>query len=112
MSLQFNDIIHIFYPQIDNEYYSEYNAIIIAWTWLIDVCIDNDGKSFKQEIRALMSTNSGDVHRIANVIRRVILLKKSCYEHENYYTSVSEYATSSIDVLRNQHISTIEVVLL
>ena len=102
MSLQFNDIIHIFYPQIGNEYYSEYNAIIIAWTWLIDVCIDNDGKSFKQEIRALMSTNSGDVHRIANIIRRVISLKKSCYEHANYYISVSEYAQSSIDVLRNR----------
>jgi hypothetical protein len=30
-------------------------------------------------LRALLSTNSGDVHRIANIIRRVILLKKSCY---------------------------------
>jgi hypothetical protein len=102
MSLQFNDIIHIFYPQSGNQYYTEFNAIIIAWKWLIDVCIDNVGRSFKQEIRALLSTNSGDVHRIANIIRRVILLKKSCYEHENYYISVSEYAQSSIDVLRNQ----------
>lgn len=102
MSFAFNDIIHIFYPQIGNEYYTEYNAIIIAWKWLNDVCNDNDGKSFKQEIRALMSTNSGDVHRIANIIRHVISLKKSHYEHVNYYKSVSEYAHSSIDVLRNQ----------
>ena len=102
MSIQFNDLIHIFYPQSGNEYYTEYNAVIIAWKWLIDACIDNEGKSFKQEIRALLSTSSSDVHKIANIIRHVISLKKSCYEHANYYTSVSEYAQSSIDVLRNQ----------
>ena len=102
MSIQFNDLIHVFYPQSGNEYYTEHNAVIIAWKWLIDACIDNEGKSFKQEIRALLSTSSGDVHKIANIIRHVISLKKSCYEHANYYTSVSEYAQSSIDVLRNQ----------
>lgn len=101
MSLTFNDDIHIFYPQNGNEYYTEYNAIMTAWKWLIDVCIDDNGKSFKLEIRALLTTNSGEVHRIANIIRRVISLKKSCYEHVNYYTSVSVYAQSSIDVLKN-----------
>ena len=102
MSLTFNDDIHIFYPQNGNEYYTEYNAIITAWKWLIEVCIDNKGKSFKQEIRALLTTTSGDVHKIANIIRHVISLKKSCYEHSNYYTSVSEYAQSSIErILRN-----------
>jgi hypothetical protein len=99
--MSLNDNIHIFYPQNGNEYYSEYSAVIIAWKWLIDVCIVNEEKNFKQEIRALLSTNSGEVHRIANIIRRIILLKKSCYEHVNYYTAVSQYAQSSIDVLRN-----------
>jgi hypothetical protein len=101
MSLTLNDNIHIFYPQNGNEYYTEYNAVIIAWKWLIDVCIDNDETSFTQEIRALLATNSVEVHRIANIIRRVISLKRSCYEHPNYYTAVSQYARSSIDVLRN-----------
>ena len=101
MSLTFNDDIHLFYPQNDNKYFTEYKAVMTAWKWLIDVCDDNKGESFKQEIRALLTTNSGEVHRIANIIRHVISLKKCCYEHSNYYTSVSEYAQSSIDVLRN-----------
>ncbi len=103
MSKSFNDEIHLFYPQNDNQYYTEYNAVIVAWKWLIDVCIDNEERSFKQEIRALLSTNSGEVHRIANTIRRIILLKKSCYEHIDYYLTVAQYARSSIDMLENKN---------
>jgi flagellar biosynthesis regulator FlaF len=92
MSKSYGDDIHIFYPQNNNEYYEEVNAVNVAWKWLIEAC-ENPHKEFKKELRALLCTSSGKVHRIAFIIRRVTSNKNK--DHE-YIKAVLENAQLSL----------------
>lgn len=77
MSKIYDENVHIFYPQKDNLYYTESKAMKIALRWLIEACKNNENQDFKKELRALLSTTSNKVHKIANMIRYVISLDKN-----------------------------------
>lgn len=104
MSNTYNDDIHIFYPQFDNQYYEEGNAINVAWKWLIEAC--DSPEDFKKELRALFSTSSGKVHQVAFLIVRVITMRVN---NPDYVKAVFEFAKSSAQREMNR-IDTIEII--
>lgn len=92
MSKSYSDDMHLFYPQNDNEHYREVNAVNVAWKWLVEAC-ENPQEEFKKKLRALLSTSSAKIHRIAFMISRVTGTKK---EDPDYIKAVLENAQSSL----------------
>lgn len=75
MSKSYLENVNIFYPQNDNPHYSEEKAIHIAWIWLIEICNNDEHLDSRQKLRALLSTTSRKVHRIAYMMKELISIK-------------------------------------
>jgi hypothetical protein len=77
MSKSYLDNAHIFFPQSENPNYTEQRAICIGWEWFLEVCNNKEDSDSKKKVRALLSTTSRRAHRIAYMIRSVILMKQN-----------------------------------
>lgn len=96
MSKTYDENAKFFYPQNENPFYTEKVVLKISLLWLIDACENNENRDFRKELRALLTTTSGKVHRIANLIRYVISLKKDDSKYSEHCDCISKYAQTII----------------
>ena len=96
MSKTYIENVNIFYPQNSNLHYTEKKAMIIALKWLINACEKNESHDFRQELRALLSTTSGKIHTIANMIRYVLSLDKDDSKNLECIGTVKMFAETTI----------------
>lgn len=97
--MSFSDNKHLFYPQNDNKHYDEKKALIVGFEWLIQSC--NENKNFDKELKALLSTKSSKIHRIAYIIRDVVSMKKLRPEYVEYFEAITMYAKYSMTIMHN-----------